>query len=191
MSNRRYTGPKARETMDARREAASDVYNLLYQDPEEIVNGGKINIEEAKRALALLKKPVSINDLIRDDGDTELENFIIVSDQTPEVEIIDSSIRDSVRNLLEHSKLKTREKQVLMLRFGIEDGTIHTLEDIGSTYGITRERIRQIEAKALAKLRLFKETENLVVYMDKPDKALKRLKEFRTEYYGGKKSGNS
>ncbi len=153
--------------------------------PEEIIKEGKINIEEAKRALALLKKPVSINDLIRDDGDTELENFIIISDSTPEVEIIDSSIRDSVRNLLEHSKLKTREKQVLMLRFGIEDGTIHTLEDIGSTYGITRERVRQIEAKALAKLRLFKETEDLVVYMDKPDETLKRLKEFRAEYYGG------
>ena len=161
--------------------------NDLDREPtlEEIAKESNMPIEQIKRILQVLIEPVSLNSLVKDDSDTELENFIIVSDQTPEVEIIDSSIRDSVRKLLEHSKLKIREKQVLMLRFGIEDGIIHTLEDIGSTYGITRERVRQIEAKALAKLRLFKETEDLVVYMDKPDKALKRLKEFRAEYYGG------
>lgn len=122
---------------------------------EEIINSGYT--ESPKEIQKLLNlgeiylNTTSLNVLIGDDDDSELEGFIPADDVCVEDAVERNILKEIIERVL--STLTPREAQILRLRFGLDDGIEHTLEDVGAVYHVTRERIRQIESKALRKLR--------------------------------------
>lgn len=133
--------------------------------PEEIAR--ELNISPAKviESLRVSQEPISLETPVGDEEDALLSDFI-ADDRLPEpVDLaMHSLLRDDLEELL--GGLADRERRVLELRFGLADGTAHTLEETGSAVGVTRERARQIEAEALAKLRRDKNRAKLREYLN-------------------------
>ncbi len=120
--------------------------------PEEIGARMELPPDKVRRALRVTREPISLETPIGDDEDSHLGDFI--EDQTtppPSEAIVVRDLQDRTRRVL--ATLTPREEQVLRLRFGIGERTDHTLEEVGARFAVTRERIRQIESKALRKLR--------------------------------------
>jgi RNA polymerase primary sigma factor len=130
----------------------------LYQeqgrdaDPGEIATRTGIPIPQVERALSMVQEPMSLDMPIGEDGDATLGDLVEASDGSdPHMAAESSALQDVVADAL--AKLTPREERILRMRFGIGVTDEHTLEEVGKTFGVTRERIRQIEAKALQKLR--------------------------------------
>ena len=120
--------------------------------PEEIAERLKMSSSKVRSILQLAQEPVSLETPIGDDEDSTLGNFIEdTKSPIPENEVIKKDLREKVKELL--SCLNEREALVLKLRFGLDGYPEHTLEQVGRELKVTRERIRQIESKALRKLR--------------------------------------
>ncbi|WP_456454881.1 RNA polymerase sigma factor RpoD [Thermovibrio sp.] len=120
--------------------------------PEEIAERLKMSSSKVRSILQLAQEPVSLETPIGDDEDSTLGNFIEdTKSPIPENEVIKKDLREKVKELL--SCLNEREALVLKLRFGLDGYPEHTLEQVGKELKVTRERIRQIESKALRKLR--------------------------------------
>jgi RNA polymerase primary sigma factor len=120
--------------------------------PEEIGARMELAADKVRRALRVTREPISLETPIGDDEDSHLGDFI--EDQTtppPAEAMVVRDLHDRTRRVL--ATLTPREEQVLRLRFGIGERTDHTLEEVGARFAVTRERIRQIESKALRKLR--------------------------------------
>lgn len=150
---------------------------------KEICKELKINYETYARINSLLDNTVSMNKVIGDDDDSgELGEFIPDSHLTPEDEFIEKSLNDELLKLMHNTNLSEQEINVLNLRFGIEDGSVSTLEEVGNMYGVTRERIRQVEANALRKLKFSKDVKNLAIYTDYPEQSIKNIDKFRDDY---------
>ena len=175
------------------RDYKNSVANLeikLNRQPtiNEIADEMGMSIAEVTKLHQLQYDTISMNILIGDDEDTELENFIPASVEAPEEEAIVSSMQLQVRKLLEDCNLKSREKEVLLLRYGFNNNTPMTIEEISKIFNISRERVRQIESKALMKIRRSKHIKALVEYTQNPDKALENIEFFREKY---RETGNS
>ena len=120
--------------------------------PEELAEKMGIPEEKVRKVMKVAKEPVSMETPIGDDEDSHLGDFIEDETTTPPDEAtITDSLRETTEELL--SSLTPREAKVLRMRFGIDVNTDYTLEEVGKQFNVTRERIRQIEAKALRKLR--------------------------------------
>ncbi|WP_022849709.1 RNA polymerase sigma factor RpoD [Limisalsivibrio acetivorans] len=120
--------------------------------PEEISTKMDIPVEKIKKVMKIAKEPVSLETPIGEDEDSSLGDFIEdKSAINPADEVMYLKLREHTQHILE--TLSQREANVLKLRFGIECESDHTLEEVGKQFSVTRERIRQIEAKALRKLR--------------------------------------
>lgn len=120
--------------------------------PEELSKELKMPVSKIKDILKVSQQPISIHTPIGDDGDTYFGDFIEDKKAiSPANATVYSMLREELVQAM-HS-LTEREKKILSLRFGLEDGTPKTLEEVGNIFKVTRERIRQIEAKALKKLR--------------------------------------
>jgi RNA polymerase primary sigma factor len=136
-----------------RRTAATLAHDLGREaTPVEIAAKMDLPVERVQKALRCTPEPVSLSTPIGDDGDAELGDFI--EDKTflsPEVSVQETRTASQVRELLK--SLSPKESKVLCLRFGIDEKSEHTLEEVGQVFSVTRERIRQIEANALMKLR--------------------------------------
>ncbi len=120
--------------------------------PEEIASQMDISVDKVRQVLAVAQEPISLETPIGDEEDSYLGDFI--EDKKTKSPVAETDIillRERVEDLLE--TLTDREKKVIELRFGIGDGCPRTLEEVGTEFDVTRERIRQIEAKALRKLR--------------------------------------
>ncbi|RMD46251.1 MAG: RNA polymerase sigma factor RpoD, partial [Aquificota bacterium] len=120
--------------------------------PEEIAKKVGMPAEKVRKILRTSQEPISLETPIGDDDESHLGDFI--EDKTvlsPEQHVLRQALRQQLEEVL--STLSEREEQVLRYRFGLEDDTEYTLEQVGKKFGVTRERIRQIEAKALRKLR--------------------------------------
>ena len=120
--------------------------------PEEIAQEVELSTERVRELLTMTEEPVSLEAPIGDDGEASIGDFI--EDRhapSPAQAATTILLQEQVEQLL--TGLSTREQQVLQLRFGLQDGSPHTLEEIGRCFHLSRERARQIEAKALAKLR--------------------------------------
>jgi RNA polymerase primary sigma factor len=115
--------------------------------------------DKINEIIQLSETPVSLSTPIGEEGDTQLEDFIANDDFTPESEADNLALHDSLFHLI--NKMSKREKDILLKRFGFIDGRVYTLEEIGAEYNVTRERIRQIEGKALKFLRSPKNKEYL------------------------------
>ena len=120
--------------------------------PEEISRQVHLPMEKVKSILKIAQEPISLQTPIGDDGDTRFGDFIEDKKAvSPANATLQTMLRDEMDSAL--SGLTEREKRILVLRFGIRDGCAHTLEEVGKVFLVTRERVRQIEAKALKKLR--------------------------------------
>ena len=120
--------------------------------PEELADKMELPIDKVRSVLRIAKEPISLETPVGDDGDSSLGDFIENKTvASPSDEVIGASLSDRTSQVLE--SLTPREAQVIRLRFGIGRKSDLTLEEIGEDFNVTRERIRQIEAKALAKLR--------------------------------------
>jgi RNA polymerase primary sigma factor len=120
--------------------------------PEEIAERMDMPLDKVRKVLKIAKEPISLETPIGDDEDTSLVDFIADSDSvSPSSAVMSLNLSETINRALE--TLTTREAEVIRLRFGIGKQTDGTLEDVGKIFGVTRERIRQIEAKAIAKLR--------------------------------------
>ncbi len=136
------------------------------REPDVVFLANKLDlsVEKVSWLMRVAKEPYSLENQISDDGESTFADFIEDTNTlTPE----QSMERDQLSSVLEEhlSKLTNREAKVLRMRFGIGLGTDHTLEEIGNQFDVTRERIRQIEAKALQKLRQNIGTDKLKVFL--------------------------
>ena len=120
--------------------------------PEEIAARMDIPVERVGEIMKISQEPVSLETPIGEEDDSNLGDFVADNNTvTPEANIESVMLRDHIDVLLQD--LKDREREVIILRFGLRDGHPRTLEEVGKIFSVTRERIRQIEAKALRKLR--------------------------------------
>lgn len=119
---------------------------------EELSARVDLPVDRIEEVVRLTQEPVSLEISVGNKEDTSLENYISNDDAvSPEEAVIDSLLRDQICRVLE--TLSDREQIVIKLRFGLDDGTPRSLEEIGRILGVTRERVRQVEEKALKKLR--------------------------------------
>ena len=120
--------------------------------PEELAEKMEMPEDKVRKVLKIAKEPISMETPIGDDEDSHLGDFIEDQNiQSPSEKANTTGLKSATRNILEG--LTARESKVLRMRFGIDMNTDHTLEEVGKQFDVTRERIRQIEAKALRKLR--------------------------------------
>lgn len=118
---------------------------------EEIAERMEMTIEKLRFIAKSAQLPISLETPIGKEEDSRLGDFIEADGETPEDQVSKSLLREDLENVLD--TLSPRERDVLRLRYGLDDGRMKTLEEIGQIFNVTRERIRQIEAKALRKLR--------------------------------------
>jgi RNA polymerase primary sigma factor len=132
--------------------------------PEEIAAEMEIEVEKVQHILKISQETVSLEAPVGEEEDSRLGDFILDDDApTPQEAAADQLLKENIREVL--GGLTPREQKILKMRFGIDTGKTHTLEEVGSEFGVTRERIRQIEAKALAKLRRKTESRKLKEYL--------------------------
>jgi RNA polymerase primary sigma factor len=139
----------------------------LNREPsnEEIAKEMEIDVDKVEHIMKIKQDISSLDASIRDDEeDSVLADFIEDEDTvSPEESATGQLLKEQVKDML--SALTEREQKILKLRFGLEDGKSHTLEEVGQEFSVTRERIRQIEAKALAKLRKHRDAKKLHDYI--------------------------
>jgi RNA polymerase primary sigma factor len=139
----------------------------LNREPsnEEIAKAMEIDVDKVEHIMKIKQDISSLDASIRDDEeDSVLSDFIEDEDTvSPEESATGQLLKEQVKDML--AALTEREQKILKLRFGLEDGKSHTLEEVGQEFSVTRERIRQIEAKALAKLRKHRDAKKLHDYI--------------------------
>jgi RNA polymerase primary sigma factor len=133
--------------------------------PEELAKEMDMPEDKIRKVLKIAKEPISMETPIGDDEDSHLGDFIEDTNvESPIENTVNINLQETVRDVL--AGLTPREAKVLRMRFGIDMNTDHTLEEVGKQFDVTRERIRQIEAKALRKLRHPSRSEQLRSFLD-------------------------
>ena len=132
---------------------------------EEIATRIDLPVDKVRTVLKIAQNPISLETPIGEEEDSHLGDFI--EDRqgvSPAEAVITLNLKEQTENVLR--TLTPREEKVIKMRFGVEDGSEHTLEEVGQTFAVTRERIRQIEAKALRKLRHPSRSQSLKAFLD-------------------------
>ena len=155
------------ETMNKMHRTAHDLVQELGREPtpEELAQRLDIPVSKVRSLLRIVKEPLSLETPRGEDGDCTLGDF--VEDQkapSPSDSLMSNDLNKQTRELL--NSLSVREQRVLQKRFGIGEKSEHTLEEIGKEFNVTRERIRQIEAKALRKLKSSRRSRSLKAYLE-------------------------
>jgi RNA polymerase primary sigma factor len=155
------------ETINKMNRISRQILQETGQEPDPATLAEKMEMPEEKirKILKISKEPISMETPIGDDDDSHLGDFIEdAATMAPNDAAIYASLRGVTKDVLD--TLTPREAKVLRMRFGIEMNTDHTLEEVGKQFDVTRERIRQIEAKALRKLRHPSRSERLRSFLD-------------------------
>ena len=155
------------ETINKMNRISRQILQETGQEPDPALLAEKMEMPEEKirKILKISKEPISMETPIGDDDDSHLGDFIEdQSTMSPSDSAVYASLRGVTKDILD--TLTPREAKVLRMRFGIEMNTDHTLEEVGKQFDVTRERIRQIEAKALRKLRHPSRSERLRSFLD-------------------------
>jgi RNA polymerase primary sigma factor len=139
----------------------------LGREPTDEEIAGQLGwpVSRVKSVKNVAREPISLETPIGEDEDSLLGDFIEDKEiENPSIQTDYKLLQEQIKMVL--STLPPREQEVLRMRFGLDDGYSLTLEEVGLYFNVTRERIRQIEAKALKKLRHFKRSQKLRDYMD-------------------------
>ncbi len=155
------------ETINKMNRISRQILQETGQEADAATLAAKMEMSEDKihKILKIAKEPISMETPVGDDDDSHLGDFIEDSNTTVPIEAaVYESLRSATADILD--SLTQREAKVLRMRFGIEMNTDHTLEEVGKQFDVTRERIRQIEAKALRKLRHPSRSEKLKSFLD-------------------------
>ena len=155
------------ETINKVKKVSTQILHEKGHEPtsEEIAEKLDISVDKVREIVRVAQEPVSLEPPIGEEEDSHLGDFIPDSDTpAPADEASHALLKEQLDEVL--STLTPREAKVLRLRFGLEDGKSRTLEEVGSEFKVTRERIRQIEAKALRKLRHPSRSKKLKDYLD-------------------------
>lgn len=142
------------ESLSKISKARAELLQTLGHEPTEDEIGDAIGLtgDKVKMYLAASKNPLSIDKPVTEDDDVDMADIVPdCANDTPEEAVRKEATKEAIYDILD--TLSEREKFVIQMRFGFEDGTGHTLDEIGKALGVTRERARQIEAKAMRKLR--------------------------------------
>jgi RNA polymerase primary sigma factor len=132
--------------------------------PEEIAQELGLDVEKVEHIIKISQETVSLEAPVGEEEDSKLGDFIEDTKHiSPEESTAQQLLRDKIKEFL--GDLAPREQKILKMRFGLEDGRTHTLEEVGQEFGVTRERIRQIEAKALSKLKKGERSKDLEEYL--------------------------
>jgi len=132
---------------------------------EEIAKRMDIPVDKVRRTEQIAQQPISIETPIGEEGDSHLSDFIEdKAGVSPSDAVINLNLKEQTASLLK--TLTPREEKIIKMRFGLEDGSQHTLREVGQTFALTRERIRQIEAEALRKLRNPSRSRKLRVFLE-------------------------
>lgn len=132
--------------------------------PEEVAQEMEIGVEKVREIIKVSQEPASLEAPVGEEEDSRLGDFIQDASASPTDQATQALLKDHIREVL--GTLSPREAKVLEYRFGLEDGKQRTLEEVGKEFGVTRERIRQIEAKAIRKLRHPTRAKKLRDYLD-------------------------
>ncbi|MBI2598853.1 RNA polymerase sigma factor RpoD [Candidatus Curtissbacteria bacterium] len=132
--------------------------------PEEVAKEMEIGVDKVREIVKVSQEPASLEAPVGEEEDSRLGDFIQDASASPTDQATQALLKDHIREVL--STLSPREAKVLEYRFGLEDGKQRTLEEVGREFGVTRERIRQIEAKAIRKLRHPTRAKKLRDYLD-------------------------
>jgi len=155
------------ETINKLIRTSRQLVQELGREPtsEEIAKRMDIPVAKVRKVLKIAQEPISLETPIGEEEDSHLGDFIedraVVS---PAEAVINVNLKEQTAQVLR--SLTAREEKVIKMRFGLEDGSEHTLEEVGQSFAVTRERIRQIEAKALRKLRHPSRSRKLRAFMD-------------------------
>jgi RNA polymerase primary sigma factor len=155
------------ETINKLIRTSRQLVQELGREPtsEEIAKRMDIPVAKVRKVLKIAQEPISLETPIGEEEDSHLGDFIedraVIS---PAEAVINVNLKDQTAHVLR--TLTPREEKVIKMRFGLEDGSEHTLEEVGQSFAVTRERIRQIEAKALRKLRHPSRSRKLRAFMD-------------------------
>ena len=155
------------ETINRVKKTGHRLQQILEREPtqDEIARAMDISDEKVRQVLDVSRHPISLEAPVGQDGDAFLGDFIEDQTMPPPLELASQHLlKSQIADAL--GKLTERERKIIVLRFGLEDGRFRTLEEVGREFGITRERIRQIEAKALRKLRHPSYSRKLRGYLD-------------------------
>ena len=155
------------ETINKMNRISRQIMQETGQEPDVATLVIKMEMPEDKirKIFKIAKEPISMETPIGDDDDSHLGDFIEDTNNTAPIEAaMQAGLRDVVKDILD--SLTPREAKVLRMRFGIEMSTDHTLEEVGKQFDVTRERIRQIEAKAIRKLKHPSRSDKLRTYLD-------------------------
>ncbi len=131
--------------------------------PDEIAKAMKVPVDKVEHIMKISQETVSLESPVGEEDDSNLGDFIPSAELSPEEQAVHQLLRDHVAEFLQF--LAPREQKILRMRFGLDDGRTHTLEEVGEEFGVTRERIRQIEAKALQRLKKHEESHKLQDYL--------------------------
>jgi RNA polymerase primary sigma factor len=146
---------------------SQDLVQRIGREPtlEEIAEKMGMSLEKVQKILRIIKKPISLETPIGEEEDSRLEDFIEDKEAiSPQDVAISSNMTKQIQEVL--STLKKREEKILRMRFGIGEKHDHTLEEVGQDFNITRERVRQIEEKALTKLKHCSRAEKLKIFIE-------------------------
>ncbi len=161
------------ETINKLIRTSRSLVQELGREPtsDEIAIRMEIPVQKVRKVLKISQEPISLETPIGEEEDSHLGDFIedrqVVS---PSEAVININLKEMTDNVLK--TLTPREERVIKMRFGLDNGSDHTLEEVGQNFAVTRERIRQIEAKALRKLRHPSRSRKLRPFMDNPDSDL-------------------
>ena len=126
----------------------------LGRDPsiDELAHRMELTPSKVRRVLRIAQEPISLQTPVGEEDESNLGDFLVDSRMvSPSDSVINVNLREQTAEVLK--TLSPREEKIVKMRFGLQDGSEHTLEEVGQNFAVTRERIRQIEAKALRKLR--------------------------------------
>lgn len=154
------------ETINRYIRASRRLMQELGREPtaEEVAKVMEVDVTKVREIMKVSQEPTSLETPVGDEEDSHLGDFISDPGPTPYDQTSRQLLKEHMEEVL--STLSDRERKVLILRFGLEDGRPRTLEEVGTQFGVTRERIRQIEAKALRKLRHPSRSKKLRDYLE-------------------------
>ena len=142
------------ETINKLIRTARVLVQELGREPtsEELAEKMELTVQKVRRVMRVAQEPISLETPVGEEEESHLGDFVVdEATLSPAEQIINLNLQEQTAEVLK--TLSPREEKIIRLRFGLEDGSEHTLEEVGQNFAVTRERIRQIEAKALRKLR--------------------------------------